>query len=108
MSELQGRNRGKIPFGKWPEDLQNGDYWLITQDDGELIESPEPGNLTKLIMGMKSPNGCYAQLTKHTVRINDDDTLSVLPGDGSSNSILVSCGGDSWHGYLYNGVWKEV
>jgi hypothetical protein len=43
-------------------------------------------------------------LVFHTVREHDDGTISVLPNDGSSNSILVSDHRSSWHGFVYEGV----
>ncbi len=45
-----------------------------------------------------------AWLRNHTVREHEDGTISVRPGDGSSNSILV-IGHDSeqWHGYIEHG-----
>jgi hypothetical protein len=41
------------------------------------------------------------------VREHEDGTISVLPGDGSSNSILVSRRDKSWHGYIRHGVFEE-
>ncbi len=47
-------------------------------------------------------------LTKHTIREEDDGTISVRPGDGSSNSILITgAHGRTWHGYIERGVWNE-
>ena len=46
-----------------------------------------------------------ANLMAHTVREHTDGTISVLPGDGSSNSILVTRRpGETWHGYVRDGV----
>lgn len=43
-------------------------------------------------------------LPVHTVREHEDGTISVRPGDGSSNSILVKQGdGQQWRGYIDHG-----
>jgi hypothetical protein len=46
-------------------------------------------------------------LAAHTVREHEDRSISVLPGDGSSNSILISNQRGSWHGFIYAGVFEE-
>jgi hypothetical protein len=47
-------------------------------------------------------------LSIHTVREEDDGTISVRPGDGSSNSILIKYRAEPtwWHGYIEHGVWN--
>jgi hypothetical protein len=40
------------------------------------------------------------------VREHEDGTISVRPGDGSSNSILITGhDGEQYHGYIECGVW---
>ncbi len=48
-------------------------------------------------------NHCgVGNLARHDVTEHDDGTITVSP------SILVSTGhGNSWHGYLERGVWRE-
>lgn len=50
-----------------------------------------------------TPNGLLCTLTKHVTE-HPDGTITVSP------SILVDngSGGQSWHGYLEHGVWREV
>lgn len=52
----------------------------------------------------QTPNGLLAGLAKHQVTEHPDGTITVCP------SILVhrSNGEPPWHGYLENGVWREV
>jgi len=72
-----------------PKALPNpGDYWKVT-----------PGNYWMAC----TPDGRLANLSRHQVVENNDNTITVTP------SILVSGGqvpGD-WHGYLTGGIWKE-
>lgn len=108
---MQGRRRPDTAIDRLPDDLQPGDYWKCTAPEDERpVAISEPTNLTGTMWEFVSPIGGVGTLTKHTVRENDDNTISVLPGDGSSNSILYLLGGSgrTWHGYIYNGVWKEV
>lgn len=66
-------------------------------------------NLTGEIWFVITPNGLVGNLANHTVREEEDGSISVKPGDGSSNSILVSQGQDkSWHGYITAGLWWEL
>jgi hypothetical protein len=58
-----------------------------------------------------SPDGNgMGTLMIHTVRENDDGTITVAAGDGSSNSILHGGGAQNkeWHGYIDHGVWNPV
>lgn len=116
--ELKGRNRGLHPWSEIPEDIQPGDYWQVADGDdenvGDVIDD-EPTNLTGGNWWVAAPTSkskegyALGNLRKHTVRENEDGTISVLPGDGSSNSILISGPhGEEFHGYIYNGVWKSV
>lgn len=68
-----------------------------------------PSNLTGELWIVMTPNGLHGVLGAHTVREEDDGSITVKPGDGSSNSILVN-GGDrgSWHGYITKGLWWEL
>lgn len=112
----QGRRREDVPFGDLPNDVQPGDYWryLDREGDGPLVAAQsylDGGNLTGGVWGISCPGTGWSigTLMAHTVREHDDGTISVRPGDGSSNSILVSGHGrDSWHGYIEHGAWSEV
>lgn len=125
---MQGKRVEDTPFGDLPvveEDKlfpeNRGIYWRV-MDRKNVTEPltvdrlyPErdfSSNLTGQVWGIITPNGLYALLTMHTVREEEDGTISIRPGDGSSNSVLVqSIGGDgkpiSWHGYIEHGVWNE-
>lgn len=107
-----GRRRADVPLGDLPPDVQPADYWRYLVSDGSRpMHVEERGNLTGGVWGFYAPNGCgIGTLLKHTVRELADGTATVAPGDGSSNSILISGGGSgrSWHGYLERGVWREV
>ena len=65
-------------------------------------------NLTGTLWVVKTPNDLHGILGAHTVREEDDGSITVKPGDGSSNSILVSNGQESWHGYITSGLWWEL
>lgn len=66
-------------------------------------------NLSGELWFVTTPNGLVGNLANHTVREEADGSISVRPGDGSSNSILVhGAMGKSWHGYIESGVWSEV
>ncbi|HWK19802.1 MAG TPA: hypothetical protein VNR37_03405 [Microbacteriaceae bacterium] len=68
-----------------------------------------PTNLTGDLWFVITPNGLLGNLGNHTVREEDDGTISVNPGDGSSNSILVNGGEQgSWHGYITRGLWWSL
>jgi hypothetical protein len=101
-------------------DWQPGDYWRVLTKDGSRPATPEDvckpdhthaSNLTGGVWWVVTPNGVLARLCLHTVREEDDGTISVRPGDGSSNSIFVK--GYSrglkdyveYHGYIEHGVW---
>lgn len=111
---MQGRRLPDIQFGDLPldlEDVRPGDYWkyLDRQGGGPMKAPDAPDNLTGTVWGICCPVvGGIATLTKHTVREHEDGTISVRPGDGSSNSIMVSAGSRRWHGYIEHGVWREV
>lgn len=67
-----------------------------------------PSNLTGQMWIVMTPNGLHGVLGAHTVREEDDGSITVAPGDGSSNSILVMHGDESWHGYITKGLWWEL
>jgi hypothetical protein len=97
-----------------PDDIQRGDYWkVLTEDDKPVCLENESENLTKTEWMVVAPLGETAygigRLTKHTVREHEDGTISVRPGDGSSNSILITgARGLQYHGYIEKGVWVSV
>lgn len=107
---LQGRRRDDTPLSELPDPWPDpGDYWRVTNDEGEPLESDDSGNLAGGVWMICAPNGAIGTLSKHTVREEDDGTISVRLGDGSSNSILIGGGaGASWHGYIERGVWREA
>lgn len=107
---MQGRRREDTPLGSQPADLQAGDYWKVTDDDGQPLSSEEDGNLTGTVWMVAPTELGYAwMLTKHTVREHEDGTCSIRPGDGSSNSVLIKSGTQQlFHGYLEHGEWSDA
>lgn len=109
-----GRRRPATQHGRLPDDIRAGDYWKILDKAGKPKQSDEPSNLTGTCWYVAAPIGdergfAIGNLTKHTVREHEDGTISVRPGDGSSNSILITGSrGRSWHGYIEHGVWSEA
>jgi hypothetical protein len=107
-----GRRRPDTNRGMLPDELQPGDYWkVLDRSSGEPAKPDRaaPSNLTGTVWQVVPPETGYgvATLTFHTVREHEDGTISVLPGDGSSNSILVKgSNGKQWHGYIRRGVWE--
>lgn len=103
MSEIQGRRRKDTSIDRIPDNLEHGDYWKVSD-----FNPDEPSNLTKTAWRFYFNGYGVMTLTKHTVRENEDETISVLPDDGSSNSIGIhGAHGAYWHGYIYDGVFKE-
>jgi hypothetical protein len=113
MKKLQGRRRDDTVLGDLPSDIQPGDYWKVLDADGTPKKSTAESNLTKMCWHVAVPLGIgdeaysLGYLVNHTVREHEDGTISVLPGDGSSNSILVGRRNESWHGYIRKGVLEE-
>lgn len=111
-----GRRLPDTVFGKLPDNVQPGDYWKYLDESGKPMKpiSKHPGqlkgNLTKTVWGYFSPDGNgVGTLMIHTVREEEDGTISVRPGDGSSNSILhKGAGATNWHGYVEHGTWNAV
>jgi hypothetical protein len=99
MPEVAGRRREDLPLGEIPDDFQPGDYWKHPD-----ATSDHTTNLTGTVWGVAIPGGPVGTLTKHTVREHEDGTISVRPGDGSSNSIP----GHRFHGYIERGVWRDA
>ena len=108
---MKGRRLPDTPSGDFPEGIQAGDYWKPLADNGEPLTVSVPGNLTSGVWWVAAPmpSGSFAlgRLTNHTVREEDDGTISVRPGDGSSNSILLKgAAGQEFHGYIEHGEWS--
>ena len=105
-----GRRLADTRQGWFPlaiDEIQDGDYWkVLDPDTQEPVRSNARGNLTHTVWMFRGPNGTgFGTLSLHTVREEDDGTISVRPGDGSSNSILQGRGDKTWHGYIEHGVW---
>lgn len=109
---MQGKRLPDTRFGDLPEGIEEGAYWKCLSGDGSPMSPPgDDGaqNLTGTVWMVVAPGLGLAPalLTKHTVREEDDGTISVRSGDGSSNSILVQMGnGKSYHGFIEHGVWS--
>lgn len=109
----QGRRRPDTVEGDLPDEILPGDYWKILDASGAPKRSSYSTNLTGTCWHLAVPIGfangyALANLMMHTVREHPDGTISVVPGDGSSNSILVTRRADeTWHGFVYQGVLEE-
>lgn len=111
------------------DDLEPGDYWKVLTRDGsrpldvhrsedrywgssERMLTQYSQNLTGGVWGVITPQGNYGMLSIHTVREEEDGTISIRAGDGSSNSVKIgsptSDGLPEWHGYIEHGEWSEV
>jgi hypothetical protein len=105
---MQGR---RLPDTRWrelPADLKPGDYWKIT---GLSLGDMYPSNLTRTAWQFYSPDGNgIGTLMAHTVREEEDGTISIRQGDGSTNSVLHQGSNPNltWHGYVEHGVWNEL
>lgn len=120
MTNIMGRHLPGARLGELPlplDELQPGDIWKYLSWDGTPVSArgmygeKVNGNLEDTMWGFKSPDGNgIGTLAQHTVRENEDGTVSILPGDGTSNSVLHSGGPDNmtWHGYVYNNEWRPV
>lgn len=117
---MKGRRLPDTDAGHLAVGWQAGDFWKVLTADGSRPATPEEysgpghdytGNLTGEVWYVVTPNGLLAGLSLHTVREHEDGTISIRPGDGSSNSVLVEGYSPSldqrttWHGYLEHGVW---
>lgn len=116
LNRFQGRRREDTEIGDLPSDLTPGDYWRVLINGEPWVVTDESSNLTggywRIVVPMVGGGKkgfALGNLMAHTVRESDDGTISVLPNDGSSNSILISKGdGRSWHGYIYSGEFREI
>lgn len=113
MAKVTGRRLPDTFLGDLPPDIRAGDYWRCLGRNGEPMISDAPTNLTGGVWYVAAPlpSGSFGigRLEKHTVREHEDGTISVRPGDGSSNSILLKgAAGQSFHGYIEHGVWRAV
>jgi hypothetical protein len=112
MNEFQGQRlrdarEDDVKIGNF----QVGAYWKVLDQDDKPKIVHHGGKLTEECWRVVVPLGegyAIGNLDFHTVREHEDGTISVRPGDGSSNSILVSRGGTSWHGYIEHGVFSEA
>jgi len=112
--------RPDVRLGWLPDDVRPGDIWRLVRDDGEPVRAADwPGadpdkarqNLTGGVWMYAVPLPCrgLGTLVYHTVREHEDGTVSVRPGDGSSNSILHDDGrGCTWHGFVEHDEWRPV
>lgn len=120
-----GRRRPDTAYDSLPDDIRPGDYWKVLDVGTGLPRQHEaPGKLTTDVWMVAAPtNGnlnadhpdlpeklyMLGTLSLHTVREHEDGTISVRPGDGSSNSILISRRtGESFHGYIEHGEWRTA
>lgn len=109
---MNGRRLPDTREGDLPADIRRGDYWRSLDAHGEPRRVAHPGNLTGGAWYVVAPIGdaegyAIGRLEHHTVREHEDGTISVRPGDGSSNSILITGSHRrSWHGYIERGVWR--
>lgn len=124
MTTVQGRRLPDTELGDLPlpiDDLQPGDIWRYVQPGGKPTSAkalyPDEdmsGNLTDEVWGYCCPGGLgIGMLALHTVRSHEDGTISIRPGDGSSNSVLhtkrwAGQPDRQWHGYVEHNVWKPV
>jgi hypothetical protein len=106
---VKGRRRGDVREGDLPHNFKPGDFWkVLDRETGEPCKVTHPGKLTEDVWKFCAPTGGVGTLEAHTVREHDDGTISVRPGDGSSNSIGFDTGGKrAWHGYIEKGEWQE-
>lgn len=112
---VQGHRLPDTLFGDLPKDIRPGDYWKYLNRDGtaEMVAAEQyltGGNLTGTVWGYMSPDGNgIGTLMAHTVREHEDGTISIIAGDGSSNSVLHKGSRNvTWHGYVDHGVWNSL
>lgn len=102
MAELKGR---RLEDGRYPE--TPGDYAKFPQSDGEAwwcVKAPSGG--PSFFLCRPTTDGS----ARHWVRENEDGTITVEPNPPdapperrNSNSILWN----GWHGWIYDGVWRD-
>jgi hypothetical protein len=109
-----GRRLSDTAEGEFPlpyDELQEGDAWkVLDRETGEpLVVDDQPSNLTRTAWMVHAPGRLLANLRAHTVREHEDGSISVRPGDGSSNSILVQRRPEeSWRGYIEHNEWTPA
>lgn len=105
---MEGRRRDDTKLGDMPDPWpEPGDYWKVLDNHGRPMKADTPTNLTGTVWMICAPNYAIGTLRGHTVREHEDKTISVVAGDGSSNSILITGGhAKGWHGYIDHGVWN--
>ena len=54
------------------------------------------------------PNGIRPTRIKHSVVVNNDDTITVSPSILWDSTCDPNHPESWWHGYLVHGVWREV
>lgn len=115
---ITGRRLPDTQFSYLPlplDELQPGDIWKYVNADGTPVSAASlypkhdmSGNLTDCVWGYAAPTQGLGTMSLHTVRENEDGTVSIRPGDGSSNSVLHDPGGPHyWHGYVDHNVWTS-
>ena len=115
---VTGRRLPDTGFGELPlplDELQPGDIWKYVGHDGAPASASRlypkhdmSGNLTDCVWGYMAPDGNgIGTLSLHTVREHEDGTVSIRPGDGSSNSVLHGSPDGTWHGYVEHNVWTS-
>lgn len=102
MKTLEKTQGNRRPDGTMQHDLENGEYSKVFLN----------GEWTWFI---KTPTGIIGWLKNHKCIENEDGTLSVLPpiqGEGPNSILAQEYNGSeikrSWHGFIYNGIWKEI
>lgn len=110
-----GRRMPDTARGDLPSGIRRGDYWrVLDASSGRPAVSADPSNLTGGIWMVAAPMGeadgfAVGTLSLHTVREHEDGSISVRPGDGSSNSIkIIGARGQVFHGYIERGVWRSA
>lgn len=112
---MKGRRRPDTKRGRLPRNVRRGDYWKVLEEGTcQPAKLDHPSNLTGSEWMVAAPIGeaegfAIGRLAMHTVREHEDRTISVRPGDGSSNSILITgAHGATFHGYIEHGEWSGV
>lgn len=82
---MQGKRLSTQGDGKFPDDIQPGDYWLGANG----------------VWWICAPSNEIGHISQHKVTEHEDGTITVSP------SILIT-GGRAWHGMLEHGVWREL
>lgn len=111
---LQGRRRPDTSQDSLPDDIQAGDYWKVLDgDSGEPIRiTNAPGNLTGgcWMVVAPMPDGAFGigQLRLHTVREEEDGTISVRPGRVQQLDPNARASGQVVPRLYRKGVWRDA